>query len=87
LDYQGDGNLVVYRSGNPTWASNTSGTSAGQAAMQGDGNFVVYDGGGNPVWDSGTAGNPGAHVIMQDDGNLVVYQGGTPLWSWITGRL
>ncbi|NJM33522.1 MAG: hypothetical protein HC850_01165 [Rhodomicrobium sp.] len=42
------------------------------ALMQGDGNFVVYDG-GRAIWASGTDGVAGARIIMQGDGNLVVY--------------
>jgi hypothetical protein len=82
LTYQGDGNLVLYRSdGFPMWASGTAGTSAGVTAMQGDGNFVVYDGGGTPVWNSGTPGHPGAYLIVQPDGNVVIYDNNyNPLW-------
>ena len=41
LLYQSDGNLVLYDDVNRTtpWTSGTLGTSAGQAVMQGDGNF------------------------------------------------
>src|SRR5580765_5212960 len=44
LEYQPDGNLVLYTADNiPYFASNTPGTSAGCTVMQGDGNLVVYD--------------------------------------------
>ncbi len=51
------------------------------AAMQTDGNFVVYGPGGKALWASGT-GTPGSVIIMQYDGNLVIYApDGTALWS------
>jgi len=83
LVYQGDGNLVLYRSdGRPLWASQTAGRSAGRTVMQLDGNLVVYDGGGTPIWASGTNGYGGAWLIVQDDGNLVIYSAsGAPLWA------
>jgi hypothetical protein len=73
LVYQGDGNLVLYQGGTPLWHTNTWGTSPGQAVMQGDGNFVVYNSSGTPLWSSGTDGNSGAFLSVQSDGNLVVY--------------
>lgn len=83
--YQGDGNLVLYRwDWVSLWASNTGGTSAGQAIMQLDGNFVVYDAGGTDVYRSNTAGNPNAYLIVQNDGNVVIYSPGGPL-LWSTG--
>lgn len=83
LSYQGDGNLVLYRNdGRPLWASQTAGTSAGQALMQTDGNFVVYDANGTPVWASGTHMYPGARLTVQPDGNVVIYTAdGTPVWA------
>ncbi|MEX1140719.1 MAG: peptidoglycan DD-metalloendopeptidase family protein, partial [Thermoleophilaceae bacterium] len=52
-----------------------------RAVMQGDGNFVVYDG-STALWSSRTNGHPGSRVVMQGDGNLVVYsKGGRALWS------
>lgn len=80
LIMQGDGNLVIYRSGQAQWASSTSG-AGNWVVMQGDGNLVIYTAAGKPLWDSKTAGKPGAHLRMQDDGNLVVYQGGTAVWD------
>lgn len=83
LVYQADGNLVLYRDdGLPLWASQTAGTSVGDASMQEDGNFVVYDAAGVPVWASGTDGNPGAVVKLQPDGNLVIYTvADVPIWA------
>jgi hypothetical protein len=64
LYYQGDGNLVMYRWGRAIWASNTWGTKPGRAIMQGDGNFVVYDGYGIARWNSRTNGHPGSYVNL-----------------------
>ena len=49
--------------------------------MQGDGNFVLYEG-PTPLWASGTDGTDATVAVMQDDGNLVLYNGsGTPRWA------
>lgn len=81
LNYQLDGNLVLYLDGQPQWNSQTAGHAPGQAVMQGDGNFVVYDNDGAPAWSSGTAGHDGAVVTVQDDGNCVLYHNGLPLMA------
>ena len=55
--------------------------AAWRAVMQGDGNFVVYEG-GTARWSSQTDGNPGARLVMQADGNAVVYSAANrPLWD------
>jgi hypothetical protein len=75
------------------WSTNTQGKAAGGfAAMQADGNLVVYDAQSRPQWASRTEGSGvarGFSLAMQDDGNLVVYdsRGSQPLWSLGTGRL
>lgn len=82
LYMQGDGNLVLREGGTALWASNTNGHSAGEALMQGDGNFVVYDATGTADWTSGTANHSGAKLDLQNDGNLVVRSSsGTALWA------
>jgi hypothetical protein len=64
------------------WASNTVGSGADEAILQGDGNFVLYTSSGTPVWASNTAGNTGAYLSVQNDGNVVVYSAsGAALWS------
>ncbi len=73
LIYQNDGNLVLYSQGKALWSSLTPGTSPGQAVMQGDGNFVVYDSNQRVVFTSKTDGYSGARLIVQSDGNLVLY--------------
>ena len=44
LSMQGDGNLVLYKNGTPTWASGSVGKGVGpyRLLMQSDGNLVVY---------------------------------------------
>jgi hypothetical protein len=81
LLYQQDGNLVLYLDSLPVWDSRTAGLSPGQAIMQGDGNFVVYDAAGAPAWASGTAGNAGASITVHDDGTWVVHLNGAPLMT------
>ena len=87
LAYQTDGNLVLYdgATGVALWWTGTVSAAPGEAVMQGDGNFVVYNADGTPVWWSGTAGYDNAEVIVQGDANVVVYApGGIPLW-WSAG--
>ena len=89
LNYQLDGNLVLYFDGQPRWDSRTAGHAPGQAVMQADGNFVIYDGNGAAAWSSNTAGHEGTVVTVQDDGNCVLYCNGQPLMATpaISGRL
>jgi hypothetical protein len=61
------------------WSTGTNGTGASIAAMQGDGNLVLYA--GSPVWSSQTFGHPGAALAVQSDGNVVIYGGGQALWA------
>lgn len=81
LLYQSDGNLVLYAPTGPLWASGTHG-QPGFCAMQGDGNFVVYNKAGQPRWASNTNGKPGAWLLVQNDGNMVIYSvTGKALWA------
>ncbi|CAF9934153.1 MAG: hypothetical protein ALECFALPRED_005868 [Alectoria fallacina] len=57
--------------------------------FQGDGNFVVYNGGA--IWSSGTAGHncettDTCLLAWQGDGNLVIYINGAALWSSGTAK-
>lgn len=82
LLYQLDGNLVGYGPRGPLWDTRTHGQTVGFCAMQGDGNFVVYDKAGKPRWASNTNGNPGAWLLVQNDGNTVIYSAaGKPIWA------
>lgn len=79
LEYQTDGNLVIYKSTGAgkqaLWASNTNNKPAWRCVMQEDGNLVVYGSQNNALWASGVYGSQyaGSKLIMQDDGNLVIY--------------
>ena len=80
LIMQGDGNLVLYSGGKPTWSSGTHGHPGARLVAQSDGNVVIYSG-NKPLWNTGTHKHPGARLILQNDGNLVVYTADwKPLW-------
>jgi hypothetical protein len=84
LLYQTDGNLVLYDETARTalWATGTGGTTTGQAAMQTDGHFVIYDADGAVRFSTGTAGNTNAYLLVQNDGNVVIYSAsGQPIWD------
>jgi hypothetical protein len=89
LVYQTDGNLVLYDTTVRTalWASNTSGSSAGAAVLQDDGNFVLYNGQNAAVFSTGTQSTAPATLVVQSDGNLVLYAGGQPLWHRFLGNV
>ncbi|MGW4650806.1 LysM peptidoglycan-binding domain-containing protein [Kitasatospora sp. NPDC004289] len=81
---QQDGNLVLadLTTSAVLWASATDGSGAAEARMQGDGNFVLYDGAGQVRWAAGTDGHDSAYVSLAEDGNLVVTsQAGGTLWE------
>lgn len=80
LQYQADGNLVLYDNDTPVWASATNG-APGSVQMQPDGNLVIYNDRQHPVWASGTDGHAGAMLQLQDDGNAVLYKDGRALWA------
>lgn len=82
---QGDGNLVLYKKGDPRWASHTVGSGANRLVLQGDGNLVLYRN-GKPVWASHTVGSGANRLVMQGDGNLVLYNDGRPKWATHTAR-
>jgi hypothetical protein len=83
FDFQSDGNLVLYKSGQAQalWATGTD--RRGEIlVMQSDGNLVIY-GGGRALWATNTDGNPGAFLAIQADGNLVIYRsnGQQAIWA------
>ena len=81
LTFQRDGNLVLYRNGQPLWATGSEGQGATKFLMQQDGNVVLYQG-NKPLFATDTDGNSGAYLRLQSDGNLVVYsRSGQPLWA------
>lgn len=85
LVFQGDGNLVLYKTTGgpwvPLWASNTGGRGGKSVSFQGDGNLVIYADGGRPVWASSTSGQ-GFTMTLRGDGNLAIYDGaGNARWQ------
>lgn len=70
---QEDGNFVLYSPSKALWSTATDGRSIRYAALQADGNLVLYDSSNRPIWYSRTDGNPNAQLIIQEDGNLVIY--------------
>ncbi len=88
LVMQTDGNFVLYERGKAIWNTATNGKGGNLAAMQGDGNLVVYSTGGCPLWASNTSGNAGAYLAVQNDGNLVIYTAaGKAIWATGTGPI
>ncbi|HWG26677.1 beta-galactosidase [Actinospica sp.] len=82
LKLQGDGNLVLSKTGTALWSSGTTNSAATRATMQGDGNLVLSSSSGSTVWSTKTNGNNGAYLAVQNDGNVVIYSAaGTALWS------
>lgn len=86
LVMQGDGNLVLYRSGTSQapWSSATTGRGGVRAIMQSDGNFVIYDGANRAVWSSNTAGRPGSYASVENTGKFVIYQPSI-IWTGVGG--
>ena len=83
VTYQADATFVVRRqNGAVAWATDTAGTgTALQAALQNDGNLVVYVDDWRPVWDSGTAGTPGAWLALADDALTLRDPEGAVIWT------
>jgi len=82
LNFQNDGNLVLYEGTQAIWSSGTQNKGGQRLVMQRDGNLVMY-GPNGPVWATNTSGNPRSFLKLQDDGNLVIYH---PVWSTGTTR-
>jgi hypothetical protein len=84
LNFQTDGNLVLYcqrpNGWTPRWSTNTWGQPVDRCIMQGDGNLVLYNG-ATPVWSSDTWIYPGSRLVVQNDENVVIYQQGKPVWA------
>jgi hypothetical protein len=81
LTLQGDGNMVEYnKGGHAFFSTNTAGKTVTDAIMQGDGNFVMYDG-TKAVWASNTSGNPGDFLELTNGGKLIITNGNTPVWA------
>jgi len=79
---QNDGNLVLYTPTRNIWSSNTFMKKFNKLILQGDGNFVAYDGLWFPTWNSGTFSSGAKKLVLQDDGNVVLYNKNMqPVWS------
>lgn len=82
-----DGSLKLYDYSlrKDIWTSGTSGKPATYAALQNDGNFVLYGKDGTAYWNTRTYKPTPVktRLVMQDDGNLVLYDIDTSkaLWS------
>jgi hypothetical protein len=84
LQLRADGNLVLARAkdGKVRWATQTQGQGVVRAALQTDGNLVLYTAANRAVWASGTAGKGVTRALLQDDGNFVLYKGAsTGVWA------
>jgi len=74
--YKGEISYVALKIGESLRSSN----GKYQAAMQTDGNFVIYCG-GKAVWHSNTAGKAiNGGLMFQSDANLVLYSGNDAVW-------
>jgi hypothetical protein len=82
LVLQSDGNLVLYQGKKALWSTVTGKHPGAFAAMQTDGNLVVYSRAKKALWASDTGKHSGAYLAVQDDGNLVIYSSAKKaLWS------
>ncbi|MDM7893113.1 peptidoglycan DD-metalloendopeptidase family protein [Curtobacterium caseinilyticum] len=82
LSMRADGVLAQVVDGKTVWATKTGGNPGAYAAVQTDGNFVVYTKANKPLWASHTTkGGPG-QLLVQVDGNVVLYgKSDTRVWS------
>jgi len=82
LSMRTDGVLAQVVDGKQVWATATGGNPGAYAAVQTDGNFVVYTRANKPLWASHTTkGGPG-QLLVQLDGNVVLYgTADTRVWS------
>ncbi|MGQ4616625.1 LysM peptidoglycan-binding domain-containing protein [Nocardia sp. R7R-8] len=82
LTLQDDGNLVLSEpGGNVVWATQTHDQGVERAALQHDGNFVLYKSDG-AVWATETNGQVAERLVVQADRNVVLYgSDGSALWA------
>lgn|GEM_PF-1436042 len=87
---QADGNLVQYVNGRATWSTHTNRNPGAWAAVQADGNIVVYAPDKRVLWASSTSRAGAGSLIVQLDANVVFYgKSDTRAWSTqkVTGLL
>jgi murein DD-endopeptidase len=83
LTMRTDGILVQAVNGKTVWATKTGGNPGAYAAVQTDGNFVVYSATNKALWASHTSRAGAGRLLVQVDGNVVVY-GKTDTRAWST---
>jgi len=90
LTLQPNGNLVLRSGEKELWTSGTAGQGVDSAALQGDGNFVLYTAGGNYVTGTGQNGAviptakfaQNVSLTVDDTGNVLLYDGArVVLWE------
>lgn len=88
LEFQTDGNLVLYSPYRALWSSRTVGSGATKMVLQADGNLVLYRKDDRAVWATNTSGRGYSSLLLQPDSNLVLYSNSGAGWSTGTaGRL
>ncbi|WP_420369554.1 peptidoglycan DD-metalloendopeptidase family protein [Curtobacterium sp. L1-20] len=90
LTMRADGVLVQVVDGKQIWASKTAGNKNAYAAVQTDGNLVVYSAAKKALWSTATSRAGGGQLMVQVDGNVVLYgKADTRVWSTraVTGLL
>ncbi|GAA0570573.1 hypothetical protein HPO96_33200 [Kribbella sandramycini] len=75
---QGDGNLVLVKGKTPLWSTKTQSKGA-FAAMQADGNLVVYSAAKKALWSSKT-NRKGSVLVLQNSGDLQIINGRSVVW-------
>jgi hypothetical protein len=86
LVMQGDGNLVLLKESTmtPVWDANTNVNPGAYAALQGDGNFVVYSAANAALWNSKTSHTAVHHLTIDQRGAVTIYDvDGNITWSSI----
>ena len=76
VQFQSDGNLVMYdKGGSVVWSSNTHNKGAKRMVMQDDGNFVMYDGDDKAVWSTHTRGHGACRGALRIFFSCVIMSG------------
>ncbi len=82
LDFQKDGNLVLYKGDHPVWDTKTFDKRPKNLVFQKDGNLVIYDFHDRPIWASDSNNRHGDCLSLNNDGNLVITShDGHPVWD------
>ncbi len=81
LTMQGDGDLVLTGQGQQLWHTGTAANPGAWAALQSDGNFVVYSKAGRALWTAKTVGHPDDKAVITTDGNLAIVGASSTYWQ------